>query len=170
MYCVNHPDRQTLLRCGKCDQPICTEYAIRHPVGLRCPQCARLKRVPTYDVPAQYYLRGSVVGLGVSLACAVAVEIVRLLVPVFFLSFFAGLIAGGIIADAISRVTAHKRGRGLQVVAAVCVVLGYLVASSLVMIFRFGMGAWLLIPASFLNPFYWIYPVVAVATAVTRLR
>jgi hypothetical protein len=100
----------------------------------------------------------------------VAVEIVRLLVPVFFLSFFAGLIAGGIIADAISRVTAHKRGRGLQVVAAVCVVLGYLVASSLVMIFRFGMGAWLLIPASFLNPFYWIYPVVAVATAVTRLR
>ena len=170
MYCVNHPDRETLLRCGKCGQPICTECAVRHPVGLRCPSCARLKRVPTYDVPASHYVRALIVGLGVSAACGVVVEILPLLVPVFFLSFLGGLVAGGIIAESISRAAAYKRGRGLQIVAGVCVLLGYLAGSLAVAIFRFGVGAWLLIPALLFNPYYWIYPIIAVAVAVTRLR
>lgn len=170
MHCVNHPNRETLLRCGKCGQPICTECAIRHPVGLRCPQCARLKKVPTYDVSAQYYLRALLVGLGVSVVCVVMVQVLRLLIPIFFLSFFAGLIAGGVIAEAVSKATAHKRGRGLQIVAGVCVLLGYLMGTSLVLMFRFGAGAWLLIPAILLNPYSWIYPIVALATAVARLR
>jgi len=166
MYCINHPERETLLRCAKCDQPICTECAIRHPVGLRCPECAKLRKVPTYDVPAPYYLRALGAGLGTSVVCSVIAEIL----PLSFFSLFAGLIAGGIIAEVISRVTSHKRGTGLQIVAGVCVVLGYLVGSFFVMVFRFGGLAWLLLPALLVNPFYWIYPVIAIAVAVARLR
>jgi hypothetical protein len=170
MYCINHPDRETLVSCGKCGQPICTECAIRHPVGLRCPQCARLKKVPTYDVPAPYYLRALGAGLGTSVVCGVVVQILPLFVPIFFVSFFAALAAGAIVAEAIGRVTRQKRGRGLQIVAGVCVVVGYILGTFLIATFRFGPGAWLLLPVSLLNPFYWVYPVVAVAVAVTRLR
>lgn len=169
-HCVNHPDRETLLSCGKCGRPICTECAIRHPVGLRCPQCAQLKKVPTYDVPASYYPRAFGAGLGTSVMSGVLFEIIRLFVPILFVSFFATLAAGAVIGEAIGRVTSQKRGRGLQIVAGVCVILGYILGTLLVATFRFGSGAWLLLPVSLLNPFYWIYPIVAVAVAVTRLR
>ncbi|MCD6577332.1 MAG: B-box zinc finger protein [Anaerolineaceae bacterium] len=41
MYCVNHPDRETLLRCNKCNQPICIQCAVRTPTGYRCKSCIR---------------------------------------------------------------------------------------------------------------------------------
>lgn len=166
MYCINHPDRETLLRCAKCNQPICTECAVRHPVGLRCPECARLKKVPTYDVSTPYYLRALGAGLGTSVLCSVIVQILTL----SFFAFFAGLIAGGIIGEVISRVTSHKRGIGLQIVAGICVVFGYFLGSSFVMSYRFGGLGWLVLPASLLNPYYWIFPGMAIVVAVARLR
>lgn len=44
MYCYRHPDRETLLRCGRCDRPICSECQVRHPVGIRCPECAPVRQ------------------------------------------------------------------------------------------------------------------------------
>jgi rhomboid protease GluP len=44
MYCYRHPDRETLLRCGRCDRPICAECQVRHPVGIRCPECAPVRQ------------------------------------------------------------------------------------------------------------------------------
>jgi len=170
MYCVNHPDRETLLRCGKCGQPICAECAVRHPVGLRCPQCAQLKKVPTYDVPATYYLRALGAGTGVSLLCAVVAEILPLFVPVMFLSFLLAMAAGAIIGEAIGRAADYKRGRGLQVIAALSVLVGSIGGTLCVAAFRYGGIALLLMPGFLLNPFYWLYPIVAAAVAVTRLR
>ncbi|MDO9484821.1 MAG: rhomboid family intramembrane serine protease [Actinomycetota bacterium] len=37
--CYRHPDRVTYIRCGHCDQPICTECMIPAPVGFQCPSC-----------------------------------------------------------------------------------------------------------------------------------
>ncbi len=170
MYCYNHPERETLLRCGKCGRPICTECAIRHPVGLRCPQCAQLRKVPTYDVSSQHYLRALGAGLGASLLCGLAVEILPFFAPVLFLSFILALAAGTGIGEAISRATGLKRGRGLQAVAVFCVIAGAIAATALVAAFRFGALALLYLPASLLNPFYWIYPIVAAVVAVMRLR
>jgi hypothetical protein len=170
LYCVNHPERETLLRCGKCGQPICPECAVRHPVGLRCPQCARLTKVPIYDVPAPYYLRALGAGLGTALACAVVADVLPIFVPVMFLSFLLAIAAGTIIGEAISRVTGYKRGRGLQIIAALSVVLGSIGGTLIVSAFEFGGAALLLLPAIVLNPYYWIYPIIAAAVAVMRLR
>ena len=41
LYCVNHPNRETLLRCNKCEQPICIECAVLTPTGYRCKACIR---------------------------------------------------------------------------------------------------------------------------------
>jgi hypothetical protein len=170
MYCYNHPERETLLRCGKCGRPICTECAIRHPVGLRCPQCAQLRKVPTYDVSLQHYLRALGAGLGASLLCGLAAEILPFFVPVLFLSFILALAAGTGIGEAINRGTGLKRGRGLQAVAVFCVIVGTIAATGLVAAFRFGSLALLFLPASLLNPYYWIYPIVAAVVVVMRLR
>lgn len=170
LNCVNHPDRETLLRCGKCGQPICIECAVRHPVGLRCPQCAKLRKAPTYDVPASYYLRALGAGLGTSLFCGIVAQVLPLFVPMFMVSFFLALVAGAIIGEAISRVTGYKRGRGLQIVAAASVILGSLAGTLVVATFRFGAAAFLVLPAFVLNPFYWLYPIVAAAVAAMRLR
>lgn len=39
--CYRHPDRPTLLRCSKCDRPICGFCSREAPVGQRCPDCMR---------------------------------------------------------------------------------------------------------------------------------
>ena len=37
--CYRHPDRHTLLRCSRCDRPICASCSIDATVGQRCPEC-----------------------------------------------------------------------------------------------------------------------------------
>ena len=39
--CYRHPDRHTLLRCSRCDRPICGACSIDASVGQRCPECVR---------------------------------------------------------------------------------------------------------------------------------
>lgn len=39
--CYLHPGRPALLRCSRCEQPICGDDAIEAPVGYQCPRCAQ---------------------------------------------------------------------------------------------------------------------------------
>lgn len=39
--CYRHPDRHTLLRCSRCERPICAACSIDASVGQRCPECIR---------------------------------------------------------------------------------------------------------------------------------
>lgn len=41
MFCYRHPKVETVLRCGRCERPICTKCAILGPAGPRCPECAK---------------------------------------------------------------------------------------------------------------------------------
>lgn len=38
--CAYHPDRPALLRCSRCETPICAQDVIEAPVGYQCPRCA----------------------------------------------------------------------------------------------------------------------------------
>ncbi len=40
-YCEVHPDRETSLRCNKCNRLMCPDCAVSTPVGYRCKQCVR---------------------------------------------------------------------------------------------------------------------------------
>ncbi|HEX6221493.1 MAG TPA: rhomboid family intramembrane serine protease [Acidimicrobiia bacterium] len=39
--CYRHPDRHTLLRCSRCERPICASCSIDASVGQRCPECIK---------------------------------------------------------------------------------------------------------------------------------
>ena len=58
LYCARHPHVETYLRCGKCGTPICPRCLVQTPVGARCPDCANLSRLPTFNVTPEYFARG----------------------------------------------------------------------------------------------------------------
>ena len=62
-YCPRHPKNETNLRCGRCEKLVCTECMVHTPVGVRCQDCGKLRRLPTYDVTASFLARGIVAGL-----------------------------------------------------------------------------------------------------------
>lgn len=39
--CYRHPGRHTLLKCSRCERPICASCSIDATVGQRCPECVR---------------------------------------------------------------------------------------------------------------------------------
>ena len=44
--CYRHPHREALVRCTRCDRPICPECMREAPVGFHCPDDAALGRAP----------------------------------------------------------------------------------------------------------------------------
>ncbi len=123
MFCVNHPNRETLLRCNRCNQPICAACAVLTPVGYRCRACIRGQQ-KVFETTRQIDLP---VAFSVS---AVAVLVVTAVLR--YLSFwglFVAPVAGGIIAEIVRWVIRRRRNLRLPLVAAIggCMgVAGYL--------------------------------------------
>jgi hypothetical protein len=133
MRCATHPEVETNLRCGKCGKPICPKCMVQTPVGARCPDCAKLYRLPTYRVSRVYYLRAIGAALGMAVVCGLVWGAINAFVPFFYLSLILAAGAGYAIGEVVSRSVNRKRGRGLATTAGMAVVVSYLVN-----IFTFG--------------------------------
>src|SRR6184192_819409 len=53
LRCARHPGVETVLRCGRCETPICPRCLVATPVGARCPTCAGVKRFATLLKPVE---------------------------------------------------------------------------------------------------------------------
>jgi len=123
MRCALHPDTETNLRCGKCDQLICPRCLVQTPVGARCPKCAAVKRLPVYTVPAIYYLRAIAAGF----VSAAVLGAVWGLLPLHMLAIFISMGIGYGVGEIISISVNRKYGIGLQVIAAVSMCIAYVI-------------------------------------------
>jgi hypothetical protein len=145
LYCANHPDRETMLRCNRCEKPICYQCAILTPVGYRCKECVRQQQnvyynAERFDLPIAAVI-GFVLGAGVG---ALAYAFLNLIGWFSFLiAFFAGPAAGGLIAEAIRQGVRRRRARGMKWVAAgAClagIMLGGLLLLGLLGLYRGGL-------------------------------
>ena len=134
LYCARHPKNETNIRCGRCDDAICPDCLVHSPVGMRCTDCARVNRVPTYDVPMPYMLRGIGAGVGMALALGVAfyfvapilfrlvfldIAILNTILPFLYVAVMA--VIGYAIGEAVSLSTNRKRGLKLKLISAASV-------------------------------------------------
>ncbi len=104
LHCYRHPDRETWVRCGRCDQPICPRCAMQGPVGFRCRECGRPTNDPLTSMrPAQL-----ATSLGIAVLGGVVIGLFSGRIGIFglILAWFAG----GVIADAVIRFVGFKRG------------------------------------------------------------
>jgi hypothetical protein len=104
MFCYRHPDRETWLRCGRCDQPICTKCSVQGPVGSRCRQCGLVKNDPL----SSFTPRQLVIGTGAAFLAGAAAGFISGYLGYF--SIIVGYFAGRLVADAVVRVIGYKRG------------------------------------------------------------
>ncbi|MDP2726811.1 MAG: hypothetical protein Q8P59_04650 [Dehalococcoidia bacterium] len=172
LTCANHPNVATIVRCSKCGKPICPACVIETPVGLRCRECAQLRRIPTYHVSPLQYVRAAGTAVGLALVLGVGWTFLQSFRFFgFYLSFFIALGVGYVMGELVSLSVNRKRGRGLQVVAAVGVFLSYLV-SRLSVLALAGMpslaAAGLL--SALLDPFGLLSVAIGMYLAASRIR
>jgi hypothetical protein len=129
MYCKRHPKVETGLSCGKCGDPICPRCMVQTPVGIRCPSCARLSRVPTYQVSKAYYLRAIGAGLGIAVVCGLVWGFLQTVIPYFYLNLLIAAGAGYAIGEIIGLSVNRKAGTGLAVIGSLAVVLAYAIGA-----------------------------------------
>ncbi len=125
MKCTYHPNVETELRCGKCGKPICPKCMVQTPVGARCPECARLQKLPTFHITKKYYSRAILVAVGMAFAFGAAWWAARAVMPFIYFNFLLAAGFGYSIGELISISVNRKRGRGLAFIAALSVVGGY---------------------------------------------
>ncbi len=97
---------------------------VHAPVGVRCPDCAQTRPVPTFDVTPAFLTRGIAAGVLAAAGLGVAISVVLFLLPTIPFLYTVAIAGAGLgIGETISIATNRKRGRKLKVTAALCVVL-----------------------------------------------
>ncbi len=155
MKCVTHPDVETNLRCGKCGRPICPKCLVQTPVGARCTECARSRRLPTFEISFRRYFIASGVGLGVGAAAGIAwamiFDLFRYLPFYLLLAAAVGYAIGELVSLSVNR----KRGPILQAIAGGSMVVSFAIGYPFLDSF---------------NLYYVIGLALGVAIAIVRLR
>ncbi len=104
---------------------------VQTPVGARCPDCAKLYKLPTYRVSAKYYLRAAGTALGMAIVCGIAWGVIGWLLAHSFhlnLNLLLAPGAGYAIGEVVSLSVNRKRGTGLAVVGGIAIAISYLVS------------------------------------------
>ena len=127
--CSFHPDVETGLGCGKCGTYICPRCMIQTPVGARCPDCARVTKLPTFDVQPSYYLRAAVAGGVVAIGTGIVGGLLFSLLPM--LLWLSAIAVGYLVGETISIASNRKRGTGLAIIAGLSMFLFALVSGLL---------------------------------------
>jgi len=120
LFCYNHPQNPTGLRCNKCEKPICAKCAVKTPTGYRCKECVRgqqkvFETAQWFDYPLLMGVVALLAGIGGFGAG-----------KLYFFTIFLAPVAGGIIAEAARFVTRRRRSRLLFRLAIVAAVMGCL--------------------------------------------
>jgi len=120
LYCANHPNVETTLRCNRCEKPICSKCAILTPTGYRCKECVRGQQklfdtAQWYDYPITLVVVGLLSFLGSLLVTRIG-----------FFTILLAPAAGFVIAEATRLVTQRHRSKRLFQLAALAAVLGAL--------------------------------------------
>lgn len=129
LHCARHPNTETVLRCGRCDTPICARCLVMSPVGARCPTCAQVKRFALGLKPVEL---AKAIAYGIGLGAVGT--IILTFIPFLGLLGYAALGFG--VGEVVSIGANRKRVPSLAPVAVACLFLGYEVGSVALLLYR----------------------------------
>jgi hypothetical protein len=163
IYCANHPNVETSLRCNRCNKPICPKCAIATPTGYRCKECVRGQQKIFDTALTQDYILGG-------LLAAILAFIGSRVVPIRgFFAIILSPVAGVIIAEVVRSITKKRRSKRLYQIILAAIVLGCLptmlvaLVSSLYLLSQGGLGSlWTLLWQA-------VYTFLVTTTAYYRL-
>jgi hypothetical protein len=126
-YCYVHPDRETGLRCKRCEKPICASCAQRTPTGYLCKDCVRSHQ-KAFDTAEWYdYILGFITAGFLS---GIAAFLITLISGIGFIGWFLALsaapIAGATISEGVRLITRRHRSRSLFLTVGAGMVFGAL--------------------------------------------
>ena len=125
LHCYRHPERETWVRCGRCDQPICMKCAMEGPVGLRCKTCGK----PSRDALAS--LRPTQVLVGLAVAGGLGAAVGYFSTQFGFFMIVIGFFAGTFVAEGLDRTIGIKRGPRILALAFAGILVGGVLGGSL---------------------------------------
>jgi MFS family permease len=126
-FCEVHPDRETALRCNKCNRYMCVQCAVSTPVGYRCRECVRGQE--------RQFFRANVGDNWILAAvCAVLTGIGAALMGQigmygWYLILIAGAPVGGFISEAAFRAVGKRRGMNYDLFGAGGAIVGGLMGA-----------------------------------------
>jgi hypothetical protein len=156
LFCANHPNVETMLRCNRCGKPICTRCAVLTPVGYRCKECVGSQQKTYYTGGAGDYVIGAVIALVLG---GIASFIVSML-GVWFFALILGPVTGIGIAAAVRLAVRRRRSQKLWLVVSGGIVVGALPALFVGLV---SLSLWTLLSLG-------LFLVLAVGAASARLR
>jgi hypothetical protein len=165
LTCTFHPKVESLLRCNRCNQPICIKCATHTPTGYRCPECIRSQQkifitTKWFDQIIAVAITGIISFLGSMIASNLGIYIMILI----------AIGAGYLIVWAVKKAINNRRSPLLKYVMSGSAFLGSLipVVGFLIRDFRyygiiFGGGLFSII-------WYLAYPAILTAYVYYQLR
>lgn len=165
LYCTFHPNTETLLRCNKCNRPICPKCAVQTPVGFRCKECVKSQQAVYFNIESKDYPIALGVSFLVALIATPILSYITSFVPLFLgllIAFMGGSAAGGALSQIIRQAVNRRRGRYLALISLAGIILGILVGSIV--------GFLLLGVFSLFNLVFLIFTGATLATAYQVLR
>lgn len=127
--CYWHPDVETGLSCSRCGKHICPQCMVQAPVGIRCRECGRAVKMPTYDVRPTFYARAVGVAAGVAIGGGIIwAVLIALLGGIPFVPSLIGIGVGYAAGELISLSVNRKRSMGLAWLAGGSVVAAFLIS------------------------------------------
>jgi hypothetical protein len=118
LFCYVHPNRETMLRCSRCERPICANCAVLTPTGYRCKECLRgqqkiFETAQWSDYPLAILIAATLSFIGSIVASRLG-----------FFTIFIAPIAGVLTAEAVRWVIRRRRSRLLFRLATFAAIAG----------------------------------------------
>jgi hypothetical protein len=119
LYCIDHPQRETVLRCNRCSAPVCPDCVVRTPVGFRCKECIKAQQSGFYNARGYDWIIAAVLSFVLSIPAAILSGLLG-----WWFALIVSPFAGSLIGGAVHGATGRRRGRNTWWVAAAGIVAG----------------------------------------------
>jgi hypothetical protein len=168
-YCTNHPDRETLLACGRCERPFCVQCLVQTPAGQRCYECAGMRR----DYAQRAALRRLLQGAGIAALGGAITAVLGGMLYLIIGAVIAGSVAGQLLSPLITR---HTRRTLLPLAILLLLVgayAGHVLATALFAASRGAPIVTALVVLGLSAAFslgFWLYAIVMAVVAGVRMR